>query len=138
MGKFQKDKTDAVKVDGGVQKAAAPAKKTRDFSADLQSYLTQWKNDKESWKFNKVLQTWALIECLDGERISKNLFHDLIPYLCSIQGGARDRLLERCETIVSAHDEQTEATTEVKRSRKIIVKLRKAMGLDEPAEKEEA
>ena len=90
----------------------------------IEQYLTQWKNDKDNWKFSKVLQSWALMNCLSSEFINKNLFHDLIPYLASVMGVARDRLLERCDSILAAHDPLQEASTEVKRSKKIIIRLR--------------
>jgi len=147
MGKFQKKDDKAVKADPLVS-AAAPTKdanekrevkakaKSRDFSSDLASYLQQWKGTQGSsptpsssgWKFNKVLQNWALAECLNGECIAKNLFHDLLPYLCSVQGGARDRLLERCDVLTLSVDDQAEAgvSTEAKRARKVVAKLRKA------------
>lgn len=138
MGKFQKQDDKAVKADS----SAAPAKessvnkevvnksKSRDFSGDLGTYVLAWKGDRAvtGWKFNKILQNWALAECLNGDAISKDLFHVLLPYLVSVQGGARDRLLERCDKLTAAHDEQTDATTEVKRARKVVAKLRKAEG----------
>lgn len=72
----------------------------RDFSADLEAYCTQWSQARESWRFNKVLQTWALEHCMDRARISKALFKNLLPYLASIQGGAKERLLAKVDKII--------------------------------------
>jgi hypothetical protein len=71
----------------------------REFASDLESYLSLWEDSKVSdgsgWKFNKVLQEWALQHCLEKDMISPNLFKKLIPYAQTVHGKARDRLCER-------------------------------------------
>jgi hypothetical protein len=37
------------------------------------------------WKFNKILQTWALDNCFDKKKIDVTLFKVLMPYLLSIK-----------------------------------------------------
>ena len=84
----------------------------RDFSTDLLNYLSQWSHKEEvagAWKFNKILQNWALEQCFDEISINADLFTRLLPYLASIQGSALDRLLKRAETIIenATNDEST-------------------------------
>lgn len=71
--------------------------KVRDWSGDLMQYVTAWKGDKTNWKFNKLLQTWALQKWWDKDAVDKNLFHALLPYLGSVMGGAREGLLKKAE-----------------------------------------
>jgi hypothetical protein len=49
--------------------------KRRDFGTDLIGYISSW-NYRESapWKFNKILQTWALDNCYDKKKIDTSLF----------------------------------------------------------------
>ena len=127
------EKSEAVKATpaaGGklVDKAAETEKeekkneKQRDWSGDLMQYVTQWKGDKSSWKFNKLLQTWALQKWWDKDSVDKNLFHALLPYLGSVMGGAREGLLKKAEELLASELEESESMT-VKRARKVKEKL---------------
>jgi hypothetical protein len=61
--------------------------KGRDFSGDLQEYLSGWEQKATAtWKFNKVLQAWALSHAFDSDKIDDDLFLQLCPYLESVQG----------------------------------------------------
>jgi hypothetical protein len=53
------------------------------------------------WKFNKILQTWALDNCFDKKKIDVSLFKALMPYLLSIKGKAVERLLLEAEEIIT-------------------------------------
>lgn len=77
--------------------------KRRDFTSDLMSYISLWSDRENSghWKFNKILQTWALDNCFDKQKISVIVFKALMPYLLSIKGSAVDRLLLRAEEIIT-------------------------------------
>ena len=115
-GKSPNDKTKAPKADGTgtTPKKKAPKKRrpkkakkvdrTRDFPGDLEEYLEQW-TDRETegsaWKFNKILQAWALDHCFNKKKVSNDLFKQLLPYLLSVQGGALDRLANRAAIILS-------------------------------------
>ena len=79
-------------------------KRQRDFVSDLHEYVEKWKN-KTGWKFNKVLQTYALDNCLDFLRIDEPLFTALLPYIESVVGVARQRLLDSCGNVIEESDE---------------------------------
>lgn len=72
------------------------------------SYLSQWKHDKQNWKFMKAKQVW----------LYKNKFSKLLPneswpllleYFESAQGNIRNMLLEDSNKIIKQMDEWTES-----------------------------
>lgn len=74
---------------------------SRDFSTDLRNYLHDWRErETNDWKFSKVLQTWALANCLDKSKIDSALFKELCPYIQTVQGGAANRLLEKVTAVI--------------------------------------
>jgi WKF domain len=89
-------------ADDDAEAPAAPTKERRDFASDLKNYLSQWAHKEEygGWRFNKNLQVWALEHVFDDSKIDADLFKLLLPYLASIQGAAKDRLLERADKAV--------------------------------------
>ena len=97
------------------REAKAAAK--RDFAGDLHNYVKTWRKDRETWKFSKVLQNWLLDNCFNGEKIEKQLFHDCLPYIGSVMGGARTRLVESCDKYLS--DGLEEEDIRVRRAKKI-------------------
>ena len=95
----------------------AKAEAKRDFAGDLHNYVKTWRKDRETWKFSKVLQNWLLDNCFNGEKIEKQLFHDCLPYIGSVMGGARTRLVESCDKYLS--DGLEEEDIRVRRAKKI-------------------
>ncbi len=78
-------------------------KTARDFKSDLAEYLISWENREAAgvnWKFSKVLQTWALDHCFSPDLIDVELFKKLIPYIKTVQGQARSRLLSSAAELV--------------------------------------
>jgi hypothetical protein len=68
-----------------------------DFGNELRDYLDKWSarqhgGDNEGWKFNKVVQTWALDHCFDKKKIDSKLFKSLLPYVLTVKGAALNRL----------------------------------------------
>jgi len=130
MVKVQKVKSDVVAkaqaaADTKPKKTVLEVKsKTRDFSLDLGEYLRTWRINKAEWKFNKVLQAWALESCFKKDLVDKNLFHDLLPYIGTVMGYARTRLMERASELIASEVEESESM-EIKRARKILDKLGK-------------
>ena len=78
----------------------------RDYSGDLREYLNDWKRrDKTQWKFSKVIQSWALLNCFSNDKVSDELFEMLLPYISTVQGGARTRIIEVVTNIISTEDD---------------------------------
>jgi hypothetical protein len=85
----------------------------RDFAADLEEYIKAWTlksgiiapaDDSIKWKFNKVLQSWAIDHCLHESSISSPLFYSCIPYLQSVKGAARIRMSTLAQDIIDNKD----------------------------------
>ncbi|KAK6460465.1 hypothetical protein DFJ63DRAFT_315751 [Scheffersomyces coipomensis] len=58
---------------------------------DQLTYLRQFSNDRENWKFSKQKQNWILKNIKD---IPSSYEPDLIKYLEGLQGGSRSRVVE--------------------------------------------
>uniref|UniRef100_A0A1E1WTG0 WKF domain-containing protein n=1 Tax=Pectinophora gossypiella TaxID=13191 RepID=A0A1E1WTG0_PECGO len=73
------------------------------------SYLSQWKHDKQNWKFMKAKQVW-----LYKNKFSSTLLPDaswplLLEYFESAKGNIRNMLLEDAHKVIKKMDEWTEA-----------------------------
>lgn len=53
---------------------------------EVEAYLSAWKDDRSSWKYNKNTQSWMLRHLYDGEKVSKTTFSIVLEYLQSIKG----------------------------------------------------
>ena len=86
----------------------------RDFQQDLTAYLDAWtnRNDGSEWKFNKVLQSWAVQHALDESVVDKGLFKRLIPYLASMAGQQRQRFLDSIDSAIENGDSSQVASTD--------------------------
>jgi hypothetical protein len=126
------------------QKADATSSgKSRDFATDLSVYVDQWKesvgtNQPDLWKFNKVLQEWALQHCLTKTLVPADLFKKLLPYVATVKGSALTRLVERLKEIADQEVEDVEESSddpeqvekliksiEVKRAKRILTAISK-------------
>ena len=118
--KAVKSASSVAKVD--TQKAAMPQKTSnRDYNSQLVEYLDGWMNkdaNNSAWKFNKKLQTWALLNIYS---LDDYTFLKLMPYILSIEGNSKDRLLE---TVIETIKDETLNKDEIKVTRaKQIKKL---------------
>ncbi len=88
--------------------------RSRDHQTDLKNYLEQWRSRDvgSNWKFNKVLQTWAIANALNKNEIDKELFRELCPYLQSVSGGAKERFMAVLENILDQNSGDTPAPVE--------------------------
>lgn len=89
----------------------------RDFQSDLKVYLEAWKarESGSGWKFNKVLQSWAIMHALNRQLIDKELFKLLCPYLATVMGVQRDRFIEVVEGVIEGGEQATEEEGEAVR-----------------------
>lgn len=90
--------------EGDVPPTAASSKSAT--SAQLLSYLNTFNSDRGAWKYSKKLQVFGLTHAFDAKIIDKPTFRALLPYLASVQGGARDRLVASVEAIIAGDDEE--------------------------------
>jgi hypothetical protein len=102
-----------------LEEGVVTPQKHRDFATDLTEYLQQWEDDmrklnssEKKWKFNKVLQEWALQHCLQKQLVSSELFKKLTPYIATVQGKAKERLVTVLQEVMNREDEAVPETTE--------------------------
>eukprot|EP00088_Acartia_fossae_P002932 TRINITY_DN11224_c0_g1_i1.p1 TRINITY_DN11224_c0_g1~~TRINITY_DN11224_c0_g1_i1.p1 ORF type:complete len:234 (+),score=61.55 TRINITY_DN11224_c0_g1_i1:43-744(+) len=53
-------------------------------------YLHNWKNARDTWKFEKCRQNWLLSHAYDQNKIKESDFCVLLEYITSIRGGMRE------------------------------------------------
>ncbi|XP_027539232.1 uncharacterized protein C7orf50 homolog isoform X3 [Neopelma chrysocephalum] len=68
------------------------------------AYLTSWSENPEEWKFQKTRQTWLLLHMYDKEKVPDKYFTILLDYLQGLQGGARDKTVEKAEAFMKEFD----------------------------------
>ncbi|ORX57523.1 hypothetical protein DM01DRAFT_1382061 [Hesseltinella vesiculosa] len=66
---------------------------------DSLAYLEAYTNDRTSWKFSKLFQTWLLQYMFDANAVPSADFNKLLAYLQDLKGRARDATLEEAQTI---------------------------------------
>ncbi|KAF2011064.1 hypothetical protein BU24DRAFT_52309 [Aaosphaeria arxii CBS 175.79] len=80
------------------------SKGKKDFSL-YTSYLTQYHEDRDNWKFNKAKQNSLLDNALNIFRIPNEHMDALVAYVQGLKGASLvDRLIERCETKIKELD----------------------------------
>lgn len=112
--------------------AVADHQSKRDFLSDLSLYLESWKNhtvdhNSSTWKFNKILQEWALQHCLEEDRIPNKMFRLLMEYILTVKGASKTRLVDRIKEFIDSQENSNEDSkidnTKILRAKKIIQKL---------------
>ncbi|XP_066185811.1 uncharacterized protein C7orf50 homolog isoform X2 [Sylvia atricapilla] len=68
------------------------------------AYLTSWSKTPEEWKFQKTRQTWLLLHMYDKEKVPDKYFTILLDYLQGLQGGARDKTVQKAEAFMKEFD----------------------------------
>uniref|UniRef100_A0A8C5X8P8 Chromosome 7 open reading frame 50 n=2 Tax=Malurus TaxID=55806 RepID=A0A8C5X8P8_9PASS len=68
------------------------------------AYLTSWSKNPEEWKFQKTRQTWLLLHMYDKEKVPDKYFTILLDYLQGLQGGARDKTVQKAEAFMKEFD----------------------------------
>ena len=138
-----------VKTSSAVKRKAAKALKSGEgegasggakptVATGLMEYIKQWSEDRPNWKYNKRMNLVALTTAFDASRCDKTTFRALLPYLVSVQGGARERLVQQVETIIADEDEDKhggEAPDSVALAKKETV-LKRAVMVKRQLEKE--
>jgi hypothetical protein len=106
------------------KKLAAAAKTTQQPAAATHTsakaaataYLEMWRDQRHTWKFSKLRQSYLLRAWPDATTMPLELFDTLLPYLGTMSDGARDRVIEQASAIAQEEppvdDEPSESTAE--------------------------
>ncbi|KAL1693874.1 hypothetical protein GGG16DRAFT_48486 [Schizophyllum commune] len=73
------------------------------------SYAYTYHKHREVWKFSKAHQNWLIRHCWSTTEIPDDYIPLLKKYLKNLQGGARERLLETCQSILKAAEAPEES-----------------------------
>lgn len=96
---------------------------------DQLTYLKQFHEDKEKWKFNKLKQNWILKNI---KEIPADYEEALVCYLGTLQGGSRDRLVPELKEVINKWNAQYEEA-----EKKIEEQLAKKLEGGEPEKEKE-
>ncbi|XP_017668853.1 PREDICTED: uncharacterized protein C7orf50 homolog isoform X3 [Lepidothrix coronata] len=103
LKKERKKKEKQLMREAGISiKKAAPQKPSG--SERALAYLTSWSENPGEWKFQKARQTWLLLHMYDKEKVPDKYFTILLDYLQGLQGGARDKTVEKAEAFMKEFD----------------------------------
>lgn len=72
-------------------------------------YLSQWKHDRQNWKFMKAKQVWIYKNKFSSQLIPDSSWQILLDYFESAQGNIRNLLLEDANKVIKKMDEWTES-----------------------------
>ncbi|KAF4619361.1 hypothetical protein D9613_005544 [Agrocybe pediades] len=76
----------------------------------LEYVFTQF-NKPKKWKFHKARQNWVIRNVWQPESLSDTYFPLAVKYLCNVQGGSREKLIETCQNYLKptpAEESKTE------------------------------
>ncbi|XP_073504180.1 protein cholesin isoform X1 [Phyllobates terribilis] len=97
---------------------AEPAKLTGGERA-LQ-FLESWSKKNPDWKFQKIRQTWLLMNMYDLEKVSDKHFRMLLGYLENVKGSARDTTIQKAEEYMKEYDKgETQEEPDLRRMNRI-------------------
>ena len=94
------------------REATAPPREARaraDKIENISSYVAAWASrDKSStkWKFNKAKNLWLVKNARNRILVSKPMFKICLPYIASVEGGARERLVAQLEEDLNGSDDK--------------------------------
>lgn len=94
------------------------------------NYLSQWKHNREEWKFEKLKQVWLQQNMFSSLKMPEELWEILVEYFSGSKGKARDAIVKDALKIIEEEDGTAEKTDEgddddikLRRARDIIQNL---------------
>ncbi|VVC96170.1 unnamed protein product [Leptidea sinapis] len=91
------------------RQAEAAALSKDQFKTQCLNYLSQWKHDRQNWKFMKVKQGWLYRNKFSKELVPESLWPVLVEYFDSAQGNIRKMLLDDANKIIKQMDDWMES-----------------------------
>ncbi|XP_026316986.1 uncharacterized protein C7orf50 homolog [Hyposmocoma kahamanoa] len=90
------------------RQAEAQAAAKDELKSQCISYLSQWKHDRQNWKFMKAKQVWLYKNKFSSHLVPDSSWQTLLEYFESAQGNIRNLLLEDANKVIKTMDEWTE------------------------------
>lgn len=82
------------------------------------SYLSQWKHDRQNWKFMKAKQVWLYKNKFSSHLVPDSSWQTFLEYFESAQGNIRNLLLEDANKVIKKMDEWTESQNSMDKKEK--------------------
>ncbi|XP_022129167.2 uncharacterized protein C7orf50 homolog [Pieris rapae] len=109
-GKKQKKSIRQMKKERHAQRQAEVELAAKDqLKSQCLNYLSQWKHDKQNWKFMKAKQVWLYKNKFSKQLLPENSWPLLLEYFESSQGNIRKMLLDDANKIIKQMDDWTES-----------------------------
>lgn len=91
------------------RQAEAQAAAKDELKLQCTSYLSQWKHDRQNWKFMKAKQVWLYKNKFSAHLVPHSSWQTLLEYFESAQGNIRNLLLEDANKVIKKMDEWAES-----------------------------
>uniref|UniRef100_A0A6M2DJ64 WKF domain-containing protein n=1 Tax=Xenopsylla cheopis TaxID=163159 RepID=A0A6M2DJ64_XENCH len=89
-------------------------KSTNELIEKAWDYLDTWKNNKSTWKFQKVRQVWLTDNLFNEDKIPDNLWDIVVEYFSKSQGKVRTTIIEQSTKIVQEMSDWIEQRDQAK------------------------
>lgn len=121
--KKRKSKVSKKKRKAKRKASQAPPRSERNYEQELMEYVQSWERREEGsgWKFNKVLQNWAIDNVFDRSLIKKDSLKPTLRYLKSVEGSARQRIIDKAKDIIANSEEDLSPKAAIRATR--VLKL---------------
>ncbi|KAF2899636.1 hypothetical protein ILUMI_06545 [Ignelater luminosus] len=98
------------------------------------NYLSQWKHNRDEWKFEKLRQIWLQQNMFDSDRVPDKFWETSVEYFSNAKGKIRQiliddalKIIEKSESeVVQTNAKEEESTSNDEKDQLIINKLQRA------------
>lgn len=109
-GKKNKKSIRQMKREKHAERQAEAATAAKDqLKSQCISYLSQWKHDRQNWKFMKAKQVWLYKNKFSTQLVPESSWPILLEYFESAKGNIRNMLLTDANKIIKQMDDWTES-----------------------------
>uniref|UniRef100_A0A182K162 WKF domain-containing protein n=1 Tax=Anopheles christyi TaxID=43041 RepID=A0A182K162_9DIPT len=123
------EKNDKVKHEAIAKKLQVKTKGKE--QEEIQKYLECWTNNREQWKFNKMIQVFIQHHVLDEAVINAEMWPMALSYLSGTKGSGKDILVANAKSIIKEvdsavegnGDETLQASSKYERARELLQSL---------------
>lgn len=91
------------------RQAEAQAVAKDELKSQCINYLSQWKHNRQNWKFMKAKQVWLYKSKFSSQLVPDSSWQILLEYFEYAQGNIRNLLLEDANKVIKKMDEWTES-----------------------------
>lgn len=87
------------------------------------NYVSQWKHNRNQWKFEKLKQVWLKKYMFNSNKVPAEMWNTLLEYFSGCKGKARESVIQDALKVIDAENEDEEDGVKLQRARDIIQHL---------------